>query len=103
MYNILINSCRPRHKDINWREDGFDGEHMARDCFLIDFENTDIEHFKTEQPEEDFPTGPERYKDEEWAAIIKKQVYPHRSDVDWSEYTAWVFQGGGDEWFTGDH
>ena len=30
---------------------------------------------------------------------MKMQVYPHHSDVDWEEYTAWVKAGGGDEYF----
>ena len=45
------------------------------------------------------PIGPDRYKDPEWAAMIKSQVYPHHSDVDFQEYQEWCENGGGDEWF----
>ena len=31
--------------------------------------------------------------------MIKSQVYPYHSDVDWEEYCEWVYTGGGDEWF----
>ena len=45
------------------------------------------------------PRGPRRFENQEWAALIKRHVYPHHSDVDWFEYIAWVRDGGGDEWF----
>ena len=99
----LTNSWRPQHKDINWLKDGFEGEHTARDCFLMDFENAVLEDFQKVYPGEEIPTGPERHKNKEWAALMWESVYPHHSDVDWSEYATWVRQGGGDEWFTGDH
>ena len=31
--------------------------------------------------------------------MIISQVYPHHSDIDWEEYSSWVENGGGDEWF----
>ena len=31
--------------------------------------------------------------------MIKSQVYPHHSDVDWEEYVEWVENRGGSEWF----
>ena len=43
-----------------------------------------------------------RHKDPEWAAMIRSQVYPHHSDVDWEEYVDWVSRGFGDEWFQED-
>ena len=103
LQNMLCTCLRPRHKDINWVKDGFDGEQASRDCFLMDFENSCLEDFQKLHPGEETPTGPERHKHKEWAALIKQHVYPHHSDVDWSEYAVWVQQGGGDEWFTGDH
>ena len=82
---------RPRHKDIDWRQAR---EHTHMNNFLMDFENDVLRDFHKKPPQ-----GPERYKDPEWAALIKRNVYPHHSDVDWAEYVAWVSQGGGDEWF----
>ena len=99
----LTNSWRPQHKDINWLKDGFVGEHTARGCFLMGFENAVLEDFQKVYPGEEIPTGPERHKNKEWAALMWESVYPHHSDVDWSEYVVWVHQGGGDEWFTRDH
>ena len=69
---------------------------QARDSFMMDFENSCLEHvWKKGQ----FPKGPKRHEDPEWAAMIQTQVYPHHSDVDWEEYTEWVSRGFGDEWF----
>ena len=45
------------------------------------------------------PRGPKRFQDAQWAKMIRGQVYPHNTDVDWFEYVAWVVRGGGDEWF----
>ena len=45
------------------------------------------------------PTGPRRFEKADWAEVIKRNVYPHSSEVDWDEYVEWVSQGGGDEWF----
>ena len=103
LQNMLSTCLRPRHKDINWVKDVFDGEQHSRDCSLMDFETSCLEDFQKLHPGEETPTGPERHKNKEWAAFIKRHVHPHHSDVDWSEYVAWVQQGGGDEWFTGDH
>ena len=95
----MTRSWRPRHKDIDWRTGGEDNTH--RDDFLMDFENACLADFTRETA--DYPKGPERYKDEEWAKYIKTQVYPSHSDVDWTEYVAWVKAGMGDEWFTDEH
>ena len=45
------------------------------------------------------PRGNRRYEHSEWAAMIKSQVFPHHSDVDWYDYVEWVENGGGDERF----
>ena len=103
LQDMMSKSWRPQHQHINWHQDGFQGENTHKDSFLMDFENSCITDFNSKYPGQEHPTGPERYKNEQWAAIIKDQVYPHHSDVDWSEYEHWVRHGGGDEWFTGDH
>ena len=66
----------------------------GRDAFLTDFENAVLEDWGR-----DIPTGPRRFEKAEWAELIKRNVYPNHSDVDWYEYVEWVSQGGGDEWF----
>ena len=33
---------------------------------------------------------------EEWATIIKANVYPYNNDIDWREYQHFFLQGGGD-------
>ena len=82
---------RPRHRDK------YDIIDVAMDSFMMDFENSCLEHvWKKGQ----FPKGPKRHEDPEWAAMIQTQVYPHHSDVDWEEYTEWVSRGFGDEWFS---
>ncbi len=43
--------------------------------------------------------APRRFENAEWAELIKRNVYPHHSDIDWEEYVEWVSNGGGDEWF----
>ena len=66
----------------------------GRDAFLMDFENAVLEDWGR-----DIPTGPRRFEKAEWAELIKRNVYPNHSDLDWDEYVEWVSQGGGDEWF----
>ena len=97
---MLTNSWRPGHKYIDWSRGFAIGEdHIAKDNFLMNLENSCLADFGQG---DNYPRGPERYKDKEWAAFMKKQVYPHHSDVDWTEYCEWVRQGGGDEWFIED-
>ena len=36
------------------------------------------------------PKGPRCFENPEWAALVKENVYPHHSDVDWEEYAEWV-------------
>ena len=68
-----------------------------RDAFMMDFENA---IFETDYDQtEEIPKGPRRLENEKWAEAVKRNVYPHHSDVDWDEYCEWVSNGGGDEWF----
>ena len=60
----------------------------------MDFENSLLEGWAGP-----IPQGPRRYEKAEWAELIKKNVYPNHSDIDWYEYVEWVSQGGGDECF----
>ena len=99
LQDMLSKSWRPGHKYINWCQDGFQGMNKHTDNFLMEFENSCVTDFNSKYPGQQRPTGPERYKNKQWATIIKEQVYPHHSDVDWNEYQHWVRQGGGDEWF----
>ena len=65
--------------------------------FLMDFENDCLRNnWDGWKP---FPTGPRRFEDPEWATMIKSQVFPHHSDVDWFEYVEFCQLGYGDEWF----
>ena len=64
------------------------------DAFMLDFENSLVSEWI-----DDPPRGPRRFKVDAWAALVKRNVYPHHSDVDWDEYCDWVRIGGGDEWF----
>ena len=66
-----------------------------RDAFLMDFENSCLQNW----PGLNFPKGPERHEDTEWAQLILSQVYPNHSDVDFDEYVSWVQGGGGDLFF----
>ena len=71
---------------------------VKSDAFLMDFENACLaSHWDSSVMAH--PRGNRRYEHEEWAAMIKNQVFPHHSDVDWGEYVEWVQNGGGDEWF----
>ena len=82
---------RPRHTSC---------DRPGRNAFLMDFENSclsDWDSFKRPHPK-----GPNRHLDPEWAAMIKSQVYPYHSDVDWEEYQEWCRYGGGDECFEED-
>ena len=73
---------------------------IARDNFMMDFENSCLEHNWDQRCE--WPTGNKRYEDPIWALMIRSQVYPNHSDVDWEEYVEWVSRGFGDEWFQED-
>ena len=85
----IVPPRRPRRHDENASLT------VERNNFMMDFENSCLQQDWAGLP----PTGSKRYEHEEWAAMIKTQVYPHHSDVDWEEYITWVERGGGDEWF----
>ena len=102
---------RPRHIDK------YELRTPDRDNFMMDFENSCLEHNwgKKAEPYKDgileglsfyfnkpHPKGKERHLDPEWKEMIQNQVYPHHSDVDWEEYVDWVEGGGGDDWFRED-
>ena len=67
----------------------------GRHAFLMDFENDVLRDWDATKG---IPTGPRRFEKAEWAELIKRNVYPNHSDLDWDEYVDWVSQGGGDEW-----
>ncbi len=70
--------------------------HPQRDAFLMDFENAVLRDWDARKG---IPKGRRRFENTEWAELIKRNVYPHLSDVDWDEYVQWVEKGGGDECF----
>ena len=84
---------RPRHIDK------YEILTIARDNFMMDFENEILKDWDARQV---IPNGPHRFENSEWAALVKRNVFPHHSDVDWEEYVEWVQNGGGDEWFQED-
>ena len=68
------------------------------DAFLMDWENECLaNHWDSSSAPH--PTGVRRHENEKWAEIIRGQVFPNHSDIDWYDYVEWVTQGGGDEWF----
>ena len=71
-----------------------DEEKRARNDFLMHFENYVLTLWDARKG---IPTGPQRFEDEAWAALMKTQL--EFSDTCWDEYVAWVRSGGGDEWF----
>ena len=64
------------------------------DNFLMDFENWCLHRC---WPRWDFPKGPRRYEQPEWAAMMRREC--EDSDTTFERYCEWVAQGGGDEWF----
>ena len=62
-----------------------------QNAFLMDFENWVLTLWDLE-----IPTGPRRYENETWAALMQSEL--EFSDTCWEEYVEWVKQGGGDEW-----
>jgi hypothetical protein len=67
------------------------------DAFLMDFENAILR--EQWDARKGIPKGPCRWRNAEWAALIKKNVFPFHSGVTWEEYVQWARAGGGDEWF----
>ena len=94
--DALTEAWRPRHKDIDWGT--MSKENAHRNDFLMDFENACLADFRRDNRFTSDPVGTERYKEENWAEFMKTQVYPAHSDVDWTEYVAWVRAGMGDAW-----
>ena len=90
--NVVAPRRRPGHYDT------YSILTVARDNFMMDFENSCLSE-NWDDANKQHPTGILRHADAEWATMIKSQVYPHHSDVDWQEYCEWVFHGGGDECF----
>ena len=86
---------RPGHRDM------YELMTTERDNFLMDFENACLSQ-NWDNSKKPFPKGMMRHTDAEWGEMIKTQVYPHHSDVDWEEYCDWIFFGGGDECFQED-
>ena len=68
--------------------------HAIGDYFLMDFENSLLSEWTGAVPH-----GLFRFEVKAWAALVKRNVFPSHSDVDWDEYCDWVRRGGGDEWF----
>ena len=72
---------------------------IQRDAFFMDFENACLATFWNSS--EPHPKGEKRHLNKKWAEMIRSQVCPNRSDIDWYENVEWATQGGGDEWFQG--
>ena len=72
-------------------------EKRARNNFLMDFENYVLSLWDGRKG---IPTGPQRFEDEEWAALMKTHL--EFSDTCWDEYVVWCRSGGGDDWFQPD-
>ena len=68
---------------------------LHKDNFLMDFENWCLQNRWDARKK--IPTGPDRYKNPEWAAMMEREC--HFSDTNFEEYCAWCQAGGGDEWF----
>ena len=81
---------RPGHQCFDIRDD------RHRNNFMLDLENSILSEWDARQG---VPQGPRRFEVEAWAALVKRNMFPHHSDVDWDEYCDWVRKGGGDEWF----
>ncbi len=70
---------------------------LPDDAFMMDWENSILErHWDARNG---IPKGPDRYKNAEWAAMIRNNTFPFHSGVTWEEYVQWVREGGGDDWF----
>ena len=62
--------------------------------FLLDLENDMLKEFDLAPPK-----GCYRHLDVDWAAHMKKSLYPFHNDADWGEYVQYCKEGHGDEWF----
>ena len=84
MGGTIVPPTRPRKRLLG----------VESDAFLMDFENACLaNHWDSSVMAH--PRGDRRHEHKEWAEMIKSQVYPHHSDVDWYEYVEWVKNGGG--------
>ena len=85
-------------------------EQRYRDAFFMDLENWCLEHRWYALP----PIGRSRHIDSPWGDMMKDElnmIYPlrtHESKTEtpefypertWRDYSDWVVDGGGDEWF----
>ena len=84
---------RPGHRSFDFRDNSI-RDNRIRDNFMMDLENSFLSDWMGA-----VPRGPRRFEVEAWAALVKRNVFPHHSDIDWDEYCDWVRRGGGDEWF----
>ena len=64
---------------------------QERDAFMMDLENAILQDWDARQS---IPQGKRRFENPHWAALVQRNVYPHHSDVTWSQYVEWVQQGG---------
>lgn len=80
-------------KRQRYREACLKRRQAVNDSFLLDFENWVLEN----RWEGEFPTGPDRYLDPEWARVVKYEC--EHLDCSWPRYCAWVRLGGGDDPF----
>jgi hypothetical protein len=65
------------------------------DSFMMDFENDVLRDFDGGY----VPKNKNRHTDSRWAALVRRNVDPHHTDVTWAEYAEFVSNGGGDQWF----
>ena len=86
---------------VDWNAPPESAEERERRChrnaFMMDFENWALRRWASSQG---IPTGPERFKVKAWADHMKEAF--EDSDTSWDEYVAWVWSGGGDDWFQED-
>ena len=99
----------PRDFDINWismqqeevnttpKRPGSKMLEELDDDFMTDFENSCLSLWDSSK--RPHPRGRNRHEDVEWAALVRRYVYPNLSDVDWYEYIIFVESGGGDDFF----
>ena len=69
---------------------------LARDRFLMDFENSCLDSWVDE-----IPQGPTRVDDPEWSEHVRAAIEDY--SISFKIYEAWVRAGHGDEWFFEGH
>ena len=65
---------------------------IERESFCMDFENSCLAN-RWDSSSTPHPTGVRRHENEKRAKMIRSQVYPNQSDVDWYDYLEWVSEG----------